>query len=304
MSDSLNGVSVFVEAVEAGGFSAAAAKLHLSRSAVGKTVARMEERLGVRLFHRTTRSQSLTHDGQVFYERCLRALEELRAGEALLESGKQEAAGRLRVSVPVLYGRRCVAPILMKLARAHPKLEVDMSFSDRTVDLLEDGFDLAIRNGGSNGVGPGGDGLTVRRVGHQRMSVFASPGYLRKRGTPRTWEAFAKHDTLAYVRLGQLRTWLFPQEDGSNVELIPRSRLRFDDLEAIADAAVAGLGLAWLPCWLAEDRVRAKDLVRVLTDSPGLRFDVYALWPNTPHLPMRVRVAIDALAAGLPGSVK
>ncbi|RKH40378.1 LysR family transcriptional regulator [Corallococcus llansteffanensis] len=303
MSDPLHGVSVFVEAVDAGGFSAAAAKLHLSRSAVGKTVARLEERLGVRLFHRTTRTQSLTNDGQVFYERCLRALEELRAGEAQLESGKQEVAGRLRVSMPVLFGRRCVAPILRDLARAHPKLELDLSFSDRTVDLMEDGFDLAIRSAGSNGIGTG-DGLTARRVSQQRMTVCASPAYLRKRGTLRTRDALAKHDTLAYVRSGRVRTWLFPQEDGTSAEFVPLSRLRSDDLEAIADAAVAGMGLAWLPCWLIRDHIRDRELVQVLPDSPGLLFDVYALWPSTPHLPVRVRVAIDALAKGLPPIIK
>ncbi|AFE11013.1 LysR family transcriptional regulator [Corallococcus coralloides DSM 2259] len=303
MSDPLQGVAVFVEAVEAGGFSAAATKLNLSRSAVGKTVARLEERLGVRLFHRTTRSQGLTQDGQVFYERCLRALGELRAGEALLESGKQEVAGRLRVSMPVLYGRRCVAPILRDLARAHPKLELDLSFNDRLVDLLEDGFDLVLRSVGTRGL-DAGDGLTARRVGFQRMTVCASPAYLRKHGTPRTLEALSGHDTIRYVRSGTARPWLFPQEDGTNVELLPRSRLRFDDLEAIMDAAVAGMGLAWLPCWLIQDAVRDKKLVRVLTDLPGLCFDIHALWPTSPHLPVRVRVAIDALAAKLPGSVK
>ncbi|WP_223646166.1 LysR family transcriptional regulator [Corallococcus sp. EGB] len=303
MSDPLQGVAVFVEAVEAGGFSAAAAKLNLSRSAVGKTVARLEERLGVRLFHRTTRSQGLTQDGQVFYERCLRALGELRAGEALLESGKQEVAGRLRVSMPVIYGRHCVAPILRDLARAHPKLELDLSFSDRLVDLLEDGFDLVIRNAGIQGLAAG-DGLTARRVGFQRMSVYASPAYLRKHGTPRTLEALSGHEAIRYVRSGTTRSWLFPREDGSNVELVPQSRLRFDDLEAILDAAVAGMGLAWLPCWLIQDLVRDKKLVRVLTDLPSLCFDVHALWPTTPHLPVRVRVAIDALAAKLPSYVK
>jgi DNA-binding transcriptional LysR family regulator len=166
VSDRLNGVSVFVEAVEAGGFSAAALRLNLSRSAVGKTIARLEGRLGVRLFHRTTRSQSLTDDGQAFYERCLRALEEIRAGEAMLESGQQEATGRLRVSMPVQFGRRCVAPILSHLAEKHPRLELDLNFSDRLVDLLEDGFDLAIRTGPLDQSA----GLMTRRIAYHRES--------------------------------------------------------------------------------------------------------------------------------------
>lgn len=147
MSEMMDGVEVFVAAVEAGSFAAAAVRLHLTRSAVAKTIGRMETRLDVRLFHRTTRSLALTEDGQGYYERCVRALDELRAGKAALDSGRNEAAGRLRVSVPVLFGRRCVAPVLTQLAAEHPKLELDLSFSDRPVDLIEDGFDLAIRNG-------------------------------------------------------------------------------------------------------------------------------------------------------------
>ncbi len=300
MNDRLNGVSVFVEAVEADSFSAAAQRLNLSRSAVGKTIARLEDRLGARLFHRTTRSQTLTEDGQAFYERCLRALEELRAGEAMLESGRKEAAGRLRVSMPVLFGRRCVAPILLKLAAEHPKLELDLNFTDSRVDLVEDGFDLAIRNG-SLGEWPG---LMARRIAYQRMTVCASPDYLRSHGTPKTREELLDHDAILYARSGRVRSWLFPVKDGPDAEMLPRSRMRFDDLEMIADAGVAGLGLIWLPCWLVQEGVRAGSLVRLFENEPRLSFDCYAVWPKTPHLPLRVRLAIDALAAALPAATE
>jgi DNA-binding transcriptional LysR family regulator len=296
MSDRLNGVSVFVETVEAGGFAAAAARLRLSRSAVGKTIARLEIRLGARLFHRTTRSQSLTEDGQAYYERCLRALEEIRTGEAMLDSGRREIAGRLRVSAPVLFGRRCVAPILTGLARQHPKLELHLNFCDRLVDLMEDGFDLAIRNGAPGG----GSGLMIRRIAYQRMTVCAAPAYLDARGTPRTVQDLNDHDAIAYGRSGYDRSWLFPVEGAPPIAIMPKARLRFDDLEAIADAAVAGMGLAWLPCWLIRERVVSGALVRVLDDRPGLVFDTHALWPQTPHLPLRVRLAVDTLAKALP----
>ncbi len=298
MSDRLNGVSVFVEAVEANSFSAAAQRLNLSRSAVGKTIARLEDRLGARLFHRTTRSQTLTEDGQAFYERCLRALEELRAGEAMLESGRKNVAGRLRVSMPVLFGRRCVAPILLKLAAEHPKLELDLNFTDSRVDVVEDGFDLAIRNG-SLGEWPG---LMTRRLAHQRMTVCASPDYLHIHGVPKTREELLDHHAILYARSGQVRSWLFPVEGGPDMEVLPRSRMRFDDLEMIADAGVAGLGLIWLPCWLVQERVRAGSLVRLFDNERRLSFDCHAVWPQTPHLPLRVRLAIDALAAGLPAA--
>ncbi|APR78953.1 Transcriptional regulator, LysR family protein [Minicystis rosea] len=299
MSDRLNGVAVFVEAAEAGSFALAAERLGLSRSAVGKTIGRLETRLGTRLFHRTTRSQSLTEDGQVFYERCVRALGEIEAAETALESGRLAPAGRLRVSVPVLFGRRCVAPILLDLARAHPRLELDLSFSDRPVDLVEDGFDLAVRNGAL----PNHTGLVARRLVGQRMTVCAAPAYLDARGQPSSLEAIAEHELLAYGRGLKMRTWLFPDDAGQVREVAIRSRIRFDDLEAIADAAVAGLGLAWLPTWLIRDRVRRGELVHVLADVPGLVYDTHALWPQAPHLPTRVRAAIDALATRLPALV-
>jgi DNA-binding transcriptional LysR family regulator len=300
MTDGLAGVSVFVAAAEAGSFANAAARLNLSRSAVGKTVARLERRLGARLFHRTTRSQSLTDEGQAFYECCVSALAEIRAGEAMLESGRQEAVGRLRVSVPVLFGRRCVAPILMDLARRHPKLELELSFSDRRVDLIEEGFDLAIRNG-ELGEGPG---LTARRVALQRMTVCAAPAYLEAHGAPRSIGDLGQFDAVVYGRSGGKRAWLFPRPDGGAGEVTPRARVSLDDLEAIADAAEAGFGLAWLPCWLIRDRVRAGTLTPVLASAPRLALESHAVWPQSPRLPLRVRLAIDALAAELPGAVE
>ena len=300
MSEILNGVDVLVAAVETGSFAAAADRLHVTRSAVAKTIARMEVRLNVRLLHRTTRSLALTEDGQAYYEHCLRAMEELRAGEMALESGRSEPAGRLRVSVPMLFGRRCVAPVLARLAADHPRLELDLSFSDRLVDLMEDGFDLAIRNGEIGN----GTGLMTRTVSLQRMSVCASPAYLDRYGRPESLDDLTTHRAITYSRAGRVRTWQFPMGDGVPREVTPPSRMRFDDLEAIADAAEAGYGLAWLPCWLIREKVRLGTLVPLLGNLPRQVFTTHALWPDTPHLPLRVRSAIDALAAALPGSAE
>jgi DNA-binding transcriptional LysR family regulator len=296
MNDMLNGIPEFVEAVEAGGFSAAAARMNLSRSAIGKTIAKLERRLSVRLFHRTTRTQSLTDEGLAFYERCRRALNEIQSGEAMLESGKREVAGRLRISMPVLFGRRCIAPLLMELARAHPNLELDLSFSDRVVDLLDEGFDLAIRNGPLRDSA----GLVTRRVARHRMVVCASPSYLAKRGTPQTIADLEDHDLIAYARAGDVKIWTFPQADGVDIEYMPKTRLRFDDLEVMADAAAAGMGAALLPCWLIRGQVLAGNLAPVLTDVSGLTFHAHAVWPQTPHLPLKVRAVIDLLASRLP----
>ncbi len=300
VDEMLNGVDVFVAAVETGSFAAAAGRLNLTRSAVAKTIGRMEARLDTRLFHRTTRSLALTEDAQGYYERCVRALDELRAGEAALDLGRNAAAGRLRVSMPVLFGRRCVAPVLARLAAEHPRLELDLSFSDRPVDLIEDGADLAIRNGD---IGDGA-GLMTRTVGLQRMTVCAAPAYLEHHGQPMGLDDLGSHRAITYGRAGRIRAWQFPVDERTLREVTPPSRLRFDDLEAIADAAEAGYGLAWLPCWLIRERVRAGGLVPLLETVPRLVFRTHALWPETPHLPLRVRFALDALAAALPGSAE
>jgi len=299
MTEDLSGIAALVAAVEAGSFAAAAERLHLTRSAVAKSVARIEARLGVRLFHRTTRRLSLTEDGQAYYERCARALEELRTGAAVLESGRHEVAGRLRVTMPVLFGRCCVMPILARLAAEHPRLELDLGFSDRTVDLVEDGFDLAVRNGA---IGDG-TGLMARRVGTHTMSIVGAPSYLAAHGQPRTLDDLAAHRAILYGRTGRTLGWRFPVAGAAPVVVTPPSRLRFDDLESIADAAVAGHGLAWLPCWLIRERVRAGALACVLSEIPSISFESHALWVQTPHLPLRLRLAIDALAAGLPARI-
>jgi DNA-binding transcriptional LysR family regulator len=296
VTDRLSGVGAFVAVVETGGFAAASDRLGLSRSAVGKTVARLEARLGTRLLHRTTRSIRLTEDGQAFYERCVRALAELDAAEAALESGRAEPVGRLKVSAPVLFGRRCVLPVLLALCRAYPRLEIEIAFSDRPVDLVDEGFDLAIRNGAL----PDNAGLKARRIASQRMTVCAAPDYVAARGRPASVEDISGHDAIVYARAGRARSWLFPGAGGRTREVLPPNRIRLDDLEAVADAAAAGMGLAWLPCWLIADRVRAGALETLLDDVPRITFDSHALWPLAPHMPSRVRVAIDALAARLP----
>ncbi len=295
-TDLLADLPAFIASVDAGGFAAAAQRLNLSRSAVAKSVGRLEARLGVRLFHRTTRSLTLTEDGQLFLDHGRRALGEMQAGRALLESGRREVAGRLRVSMPVLFGRVCVAPLLIRMAEAHPKLELDLAFSDRLVDVVEDGFDLVVRNGPLQSW----PGLMARRIAHQHMRVCAAPAYLDAAGRPGTPADLERHRAILYGRAGRVLSWQFPQEAGPALTLTPPSRLRFDDLGAIRDAAVAGHGLAWLPCWLIRDDVAAGRLVLVLDEEPSTVFDCHALWPQTVPLAPRVRLALDTLAAELP----
>ncbi|HHT1100153.1 TPA: LysR family transcriptional regulator [Enterobacter hormaechei] len=296
MTDTLKDIPVFVASVEAGSFAQAAVRLHLSRSAVGKSIARLEERLGVRLFHRTTRSQRLTDNGALFYERCLRALEEIRGAESQLETGKHQVSGRLRVAMPVLFGRQCIAPLLIELAQEHPGLELEMSFSDRIVDLVEEGFDMSVRNGtlADSAV------LVARRLGVHRMVLCAAPDYLIKNGQPQSVDDLRQYTAINYTRAGRVLPWQLMDYDGTSRTFIPRSSLNMDDLQAICDAALAGHGIAWLPCWMVIKEIHQGNLVPLFKQAPDVRFDVHAVWQQTPHLPLRVRIAIDMLVKRLP----
>jgi DNA-binding transcriptional LysR family regulator len=299
VNERLNGIAAFVQSVEAGSFALAAERMQLTRSAVGKSIARLERRLGVRLFQRTTRRQSLTDDGQAYYERCVRALAELDAGEAALDTGRRSPTGRLRVSAPVAFGRHCVAPVLLELARQHSGLIVETSFSDRVVDLVEEGFDLAVRVGALTDSAS----LSARRLGSQRMGICAAPSYLAQHGCPANADQLSQHIGIAYGRDGTTASWRVRGSDGQIHEPRINSRLRFDDLQVIADAAVGGAGLAWLPCWLMAPHVRAGALTLVMDSERVLATDIHAVWPRTRYLPSKTRTVIDALAAKIPAMI-
>jgi DNA-binding transcriptional LysR family regulator len=293
-----NGMLAFVEAVEAGSFAAAAERMALSRSSVGKSIARLEQRLGTRLFHRTTRTQMLTEDGRVYYERCTRALAELDAAEAVLESGRHAPIGCLRVSVPVLFGRYCAAPVLLEVARQFPHLRLELSFTDRVVDLIDDRIDLAVRIGSLVDSGA----VVARRLGSMSMYVCGSPGYLAERGRPLVARDLVGHDILVYGRSASAQHWTFQDAQGRAEQVRVESRIAFDDLEAIADAAAAGAGLARLPSWLIASRLEAGKLIAVLEEEHCP--DIHAVWQQTQPLPSRVRVAIDALVAHIPPMIR
>jgi DNA-binding transcriptional LysR family regulator len=294
--DRLTSMAVFVKAVDLGSFAAAADALDLSAPMVGKHVRFLESRLGVRLLNRTTRRQSLTEFGRSYYERCRLVLAEAEAADALAADQFSEPRGRLRVTAPTLFGRRCVLPILLELAQRHPALELDLSFGDPLTDFGDGGYDLAIRTGALADQA----GVMARLVARQRMVVCAAPSYLEQHGQPRRIEDIPNHGTILYSRGGRIRPWLFPRGDQAPAEVLPVSRLRLDDLDAIADAAAAGMGLAWLPRWLIRERIQAGALMPLLPDEPEFPYDCHALWLQTPHMPTKLRLAIDALVAGLP----
>jgi DNA-binding transcriptional LysR family regulator len=293
MSERLSGIDVFVAAAEAGTFVGAGLRLGLTRSAVAKSVARLEARVGTRLFRRTTRSQSLTDDGQAYYERCRRALAELDAADAAFEAGRREPTGRL--TMPELIGRACVAPLLLELGRQHAGLAFDVSFNDRRVDLVEDGIDLALRSGAL----VDSSSLAARALGHQWMGVFATPAYLARHGRPADFDELAAqreaHAFIGYMRPGNPQPWVYVDASGQQAEFDPRGRFLFDSLGVVASAALEGAGLARLPHWLAEAEVAAGRLEQVFDEPRPFGYPLHAVWPQSRALPLKIRVLIDLL---------
>lgn len=298
--DRLTSMAVFVKAVDLGSFAAAAATLDLSAPMVGKHVRYLEDRLGVRLLNRTTRRQNLTEFGRAYYDRCRTVLDEVEAADALAADQLGEPRGTLRVTMPALFGRYCVAPVLFALGRQHPSLQLRLSLSDRLADIAEEGHDFAIRTGNL----PDRAGIIARRVARQRMIVCASPSYVALHGAPNTIEDVSRHQGIVYGRSGRMIPWLFPRDARAVAEVSPLCRLQLDDMEAIADAAAADMGLAWLPCWLVRERVRAGALVPLLPEEEPFLYDVHALWLDTPQLPLRVRLAVNALIDALPKAME
>ena len=287
----LQGISAFVHAVETGSFTAAAARMGVSKSATGKSVARLEERLGIRLLDRTTRSLSLTAEGRTYYQSCLKVLEELNTAETLLASQKRAVSGTLRINLPVSFGRLCVMPVLKQVAGANPDLNLDISFTDRQVDLVEEGIDLVVR------LGDPGDhaSLIGRRIGTQRSIICAAPTYLDRRGRPASVEELSKHDCLAFAKDGRPLAWAVSGPGGAVRPFVIRPRHTISHGEALRDATVNGLGVAYLSTWLAGDDLRSGRLEVVPIPTPVEDVPMTALWPRSRDLAPKVRVVVDAL---------
>lgn len=283
MRDDLNAIPVFVTVVESGNFASAAAILHVTRSAVGKTIARLEARLGVALFQRTTRRQLLTEEGEQFYLQCREALERIREAEETLQRGKDEVQGRLRVSLPVLFGQRCVAPLLFRLSQRYPLLKLELHYSDRQVNLLEEGFDLAVRIGSLADTGS----LRARALGEHGMVLCAAAEYLRQQPAPQTIAGLNEHRTLGYLHNGQLQKWQLYDPQQGDVRFSPQTWLIQDDFAAIAAAVQQGMGIAWLPDWLVAQALADGTLQQVLAPSAQVRFAIHAVWPEGPWLPQK-----------------
>lgn len=260
----------------------------LTRSAAGKAISRLEERLGVRLLSRTTRKLSLTDEGRAFYEHGLRVLAAVEDAESSVASQAGTPHGLLRITIPDAFGRLVVLPLLKAYMDAWPHVQVEVSLTDRVVDIVEEGFDLAVRIG----VTHSDSRLISRVIATYRVLMCASPAYLERCGEPLTVRELADHECLLFTSKAQRQAWRVRAEDGSIVRIIGHNRLRLDSGEAIRDAAVDGLGIAFLPEFLVKEHI-ASGALRNILGNIDYSVDIILIYPNKKFLDPRARTFMD-----------
>ncbi|GEQ73058.1 LysR family transcriptional regulator [Comamonas testosteroni] len=281
--DSFSGLESFVRAADLLSFAEAGRALGISASAVGKNVARLEQQLGLRLFHRTTRQVRLTQEGALFHERCRRILDELHDARAAMQAAAEAPRGRLRVSLPTI-GYRFLLPVLPEFQARYPEVELDLDFNDHLVDVVEAGLDVVIRSGEL-----ADSRLVARRLGPFRFVLAASPTYLAERGVPLTPADLAGHSSLRYrfLNSGKLEEWTLPGLPAMPIALV------CNNMEAMLGAAVSGLGLAYMPDFLARNALARGDLQQVLAEQLTHSGQFSALWPSSRQLSPKVRAFVD-----------
>ncbi|QHM70961.1 LysR substrate-binding domain-containing protein [Mixta intestinalis] len=294
-NDLLKGIMPFVATVEAGNFSAAAERLNLTSSAISKSIARLEERLGSQLFERTTRSLKLTDAGEAYYQTCQRVVNELSEAEMVLAAQRTRAVGRLRVAVPMTFGRTHVMPLVNRFCLSYPDLQINMTFADRFVDLFDEGIDVAVRIGGPADYPAS---LGVRYMGREQLVFCASPDYLQRHGTPQNLDELQQHRAIAYERVdGTTTPWRFLAADGSIASRMVTQGLAFGDSEAQLSAVSAGLGIAQMATWLIDE---AQQAGRVKIILPQLALDglpLWLIWPRKKQLLPKVDALLKAFQA-------
>ncbi|MBO6519671.1 MAG: LysR family transcriptional regulator [Rhodospirillales bacterium] len=288
--DPLEGMSVFAAVVDAESFTGAARQLRLSKGAVSVQIQKLEDRLGVRLLNRTTRRLSLTDEGRAFYEHCRRILDEAREAVDALDSLGAVPRGVLRINAPMSFGILHLGPAVAEFMHEYPEVVIDMTLNDRQIDVVEEGFDMAIRIARLPD-----SSLIARRLAPCRRVVMASPEYWDKHGRPSHPSDLKDHDALIYDYLPEPDTWTFKGPEG-RFSVTVSGRLRANNGEVLLNAAKRGIGVDLAPTFFCCGEIQSGELEVALTDYEDDPISVYAVYPHRRHLSPRVRAFVDFLA--------
>lgn len=283
-------VLAFVRVVETGAFARAAERMDISKSILSRRVARLEEQLGAKLLTRSAQGATPTDIGQAYYQRASNILADLEAAQEIVADAVTQVAGPIRITAPLSFGTQHMAPALAEFARMHPRVELDVALTDRTVDLLAGGYDMAVRIGNLQD-----SALIARKIAPVRAVVLASPGYLEQRGRPEHPRDLADHDLLLYANIPTYEQWRF--RVGDRWEHVKgHARFRADNGEMLREAACAGLGVVILPSFIASESIRSGALEVLLRDHPLEEFGLHLVMPPGRASTARVRALIDFLA--------
>ncbi len=282
---------MFLAVIETGSFTGAAEKLGTRSGQASKLISRLETELGVRLLNRTTRSVAPTEAGRAYYDRLKPLVDELDTLDLDIRNISQTPRGRLRLTAPLTFGILELAPALNAFAGLYPDIELDVTFSDRVVNVVDEGFDLAVRVGR-----PGDSSLITRRLCAVRIVVVGAPSYLEQHDVPASPADLAQHACIIDTNFREPNRWPFKGETGEVEIASVDGRIRYSNAEACVQAAGLGLGIACVPAFVAGDALRSGKLIRLLPSFETAPYDVHVLYPHSRHLAAKVRLLVDFLA--------
>ena len=288
--DRFENMNTFIRVVEAGSISGAADKLSVAKSAVSRRLKELEEHLGVELFHRTTRRMNLTDTGRAFYHQSVRIVEDLIEAELATSQAHGTLKGSLKIALPSTFGIMHMGPAINEFLNLHPQIEFDLDFNDREVDLMQEGFDLAVRIA----ILPDSS-LIARRLAPIKTIICASPVYLEQKGLPQCPDDLRTHQCLVYNLLRDYEYWKFTDTNGQEIKTKIYPYLKASTGEFLKDAAVQGLGIIQSPTFIVYKEIERGTLVPLLQDYKLPEINAYAIYPPTRHLSQRVRAFVDFL---------
>jgi len=294
--DRITGIQLFVRVVETGSFSKAAAELGITQPTATKHVAALEQRLGARLLHRSTRGVTATEVGQLYYEKCKIIEREVEEADNLATLLQSKVGGQLRISTSVAFGRRVMVPLVLRYMSEHPQVHIDLSFDDRYVNLVEQGVDLAMRMGRL-----ADSTLGARFLGTNPWMLAAAPSYLREQAAPRVPADLVRHACLVYSSVQGDDRWSFTGPTGEEMSVPVKGPLRSNNLSTVLAACSAGMGLAVLPWYVARESVADGSIVSVLTDHALPAQELHAVFPSPKLVPSKVTSFIAFAQEALAG---